>query len=435
MRRWHRIAIPLGVAALLFTVTGVTYAVEQADPADTDFLSPVSTAPIGGSRLAAALRAKGVEVRRFTRTSDALVAAQRGDATLFVPAPAAVHPEYLRMLSLMPAGAPVVLVDPPARTLDAAGIPVTPTGRRWATKATAPDCALREAIQAGTAAALRQRYDAWGNRCYGSGLAQVAWTGIDLVVIGASDPFRNDRIGEHGNEALAAGLLGNESTVVWLDVHRLEPPPGVVDGPTRSEEAPPSLAPDPRGSWEYPGGDGTGGEPRGEGDGEADGGAEGQQGAAGEPPNPLWDAFPAWFWALLVQLALAALVFALRRARRLGPPVGEPLPAIVRGGETVLGRGRLYRRAKARGPTADILRRAARHRVIPLLSLPPDADADALVDAVANQTGRDRDEVDALLYGPAPETEEELRQLARDLDVLAHAVSAPPSTRDEGEQR
>lgn len=440
--RWHRIAIPIGVATLLLTVTGITYAVEQANPADTDFLSPVSTAPIGGRSLADALRAEGVGVRRTTSTPDALTAARAGDATLFVPAPGVSHPSYLRLLAFLPESTRIVLVDPSARTLDAVGAPVAATDRRWAAKATDPDCALDEARRAGKAAALHQRYDADGERCYGAGLVRTRWSAAELVVIGANDPFRNDRAGEHGNRALAVGLLATRSTVVWLDMHALEEPPeddAVLPGTEseRTSSADPSGEDQPGSeAGEEEGGQGRPDDSSGNGSGP---GSEGDGDSEAAPPdggrNPLWDAFPAWFWALLVQLALAAVVFALWRARRLGPPVYEPLPATVKGAETVLGRGRLYRRAKARGPTADILREAARQRAATLLRLEPDADGEALAAAIAAHTGRSRDDVDDVLYGPSPETDEELATLAADLDALAHAVGAPPVSTDEGEQR
>ncbi|GLH95869.1 hypothetical protein Pa4123_11410 [Phytohabitans aurantiacus] len=436
--RWLRMAVPLGIAALLLTVTGITYAVEQPDPTDADFLSPASEAPIGGRALADALRAEGVDVHRTTSTLDAIGAAYEGDATLFVPVPGVSHPDYLRMLESLPASTRIVLVDPPARTLDTIAAPVAATGRRWAAKATEPGCALDEARRAGTAAALRQRYEADGERCYDAGLVRTRWSAAELVVIGANEPFRNDRAGEHGNRALAVGLLATKSTVVWLDLHELEEPPAQPVDPPGSEEPERESSEDPSGEGVVGGDPGSGesGEGRsGNGSGQSEG--DGDNGAAppSEGRNPLWDAFPDWFWAILVQLALAALVVAVWRARRLGPPVSEPLPATVRGAETVLGRGRLYRRAKARGPTADILREAARQRTAALLRLEPDDDGEALASAIAAHTGRPRDDVDDLLYGASPETDEELVALAADLDALAHEVGAPPVRTDEGEQR
>jgi len=431
MRRWHRFAIPLGLVALVFAVTGVAYAVNEPDPSDPAFLSPASADGIGGQRLAQALAAQGVRVQRMTRTSDALVAAYEGDATLFVPVPRVVHPDYLAMLRLMPATTRVVLVDPARQALDRAGIPLVPGSRRWAAQAVLPGCDVDEARAAGRAAALRQRYTGEGSRCYGAGVVRLSWQRIDLVVIGASDPFRNDRIGEHGNQALAAGLLGTRSRVVWLDLHKLEPPPGVSDEPGSPSGTPPSLGADP-GYGE--------GEGEGEGTGEGDG-TRGGQGETSDPDgtsgdgeggpsasdvddeNPLWDAFPAWFWALLIQLALAVVLLALWRARRLGPPVTEPLPVTVRAAETVHGRGRLYRRAKARGPTADTLRATARERLAQLLNPAPDV---SLADATAAATGRDREQIEDLLDGPTPENDDDLRRLQADLDALVEAIRRAP---------
>lgn len=424
-RRWHRFAIPLGVVALIFTVTGVAYAVNEPDPSDPDFLSPISAAAIGGQRLADALADRGVHVAHYTRTSDALVSAYDGDATLFLPVPRVIHPDYLDMLRLMPASTRIVLVDPNRQVLDDASIPLTPAGRRWAARAVPPGCALAEALAAGTAAAHRQRYQGGGLPCYGAGVVRLTPQRAEVVVVGASDPFRNDRFGEHGNAMLATGLLAAHPRVIWLDLHELEKPPGTSGEPGSSTGVPPSF-----------GSEREGGEPV-EGEGESEGSFEeereepepeatsdedpppGGSASARQPENPLWDAFPPWFWVLLIQLALAVLLLALWRARRLGPPVSEPLPVTVRAAETVYGRGRLYRRAKARGPTADVLRAAARERIAQLLAPPPGV---SLVDATAAATGQDREQVEGLLDGPTPESDDDLRRLQSDLDALVEAV-------------
>ncbi|BCJ64314.1 DUF4350 domain-containing protein [Polymorphospora rubra] len=433
-RRRRRIAIPFGLVLLLFVITGVTYAVEEPDPADNDFLSPVSTAPVGARQLADRLRGHGASVERQTRTPAALASAYRGNATLFVPAPSMVHPAYLEMLQLLPERTRIVLVDPAPGALRAAGIPLRTGSRRWTTRAGPPGagCGLAEAVEAGTAAALRQRYDrppssgpAGGqlDRCYDGGLVRLPWRSIDVVVIGTADPFRNDRLAEHRNAALATALLAAAPRVVWLDLHQPEPRP-TIPAQSPDGDPPPAPDPDPDRDGEPPGGgptSGDGGRPRPGGDSPA--GGDGPPRADG--PNPLWGAFPPWFWTLLAQLALALLILALWRARRLGPPAAEPLPVSVRSAETVLGRARLYHRAKARGPAAEILRSATLDRIVPLLDLPADPAPADVVTAVAAQTGQPPDEVDALLYGPAPATDTELLDLARRLDTLPHAVATP----------
>ncbi|PWU54645.1 hypothetical protein DLE60_29525, partial [Micromonospora globispora] len=360
-RRRHRVLIPFGVALVLIVVTLVAHAVDQPDPGDRGFLSPIATDDDGGSRLAEALRGKGVPVRRETDTLRALAATGSGPATLFVPAPELVHPDTVGALAELPAGSRLVLVDPSRRVLEGLGAPVVPTERRWATRATAPDadghrCPLPEADVAGTAAADRQRYATSPgqasvlSRCYAGGLIRAPGQ-TELVAIGASDPFRNDRIGELGNLALATGLLSGPRPVIWLDLDGPAPAPTYGTGP----DGEPAWSPTP--------GSGSGsdyGSNDWQNDDDPESGGPAQQGgdnrstddeAEGETPpqNPLWAAFPVWFWALLVQLALAGLLVVLWRARRLGPPVPEPLPVTVRSAETVLGRARLYRRAGARG--------------------------------------------------------------------------------------
>src|SRR5205807_3917811 len=109
--------------------------------------------------------------------------------------------------------------------------------------------------------------------------------------------------------------------------------------------------------------------------------------ADGEPP-PIWLLLPPWAWAALGLLGLAAFGYALARARRLGPPVSEPLPVAVRAAETVEGRGRLYRQAKARDVALNTLRGSALTRLVAALGLPPDADRPTLVAAVVARTGQ-----------------------------------------------
>lgn len=445
-RRWHRAAIPLATVAALFVITGVAYAIEQPDPADPAFLSPVSDADIGSRRLADRVRASGVEVIRQTRTADALDAADGGGATVLVPAPELLRRSSLRMLSLLPPGTRVVLVDPRPAAVHGGQLPAAAGARRWTAAVRDPvsggdRCGLAEAQAAGPAAVTRQRYRATDpafsrpRRCYDGGLLAAAWGRVEVVLVGAVDPFRNDRLGEHGNAALSTGLLTARPRLIWLDLHEKEPvpPPGEV---TPDEPVVPGSRDGDSDSGDTGGGDAGNG--NGDGGPAGDGGDPGtaqRGGQASGGGNPLLDAFPSWFWPVLTQLLLAALLFVLWRARRLGPPVVEPLPVTVRSAETVHGRGRLYHRAHARGPAFDTLRAAARLRLVALLGLPPDAPAEVVVAAVAQHSGRPEADVGELLYGRAPEDDEDLVRMASDLDTLTcgglhrpHMSSKPPST-------
>jgi len=213
--------------------------------------------------------------------------------------------------------------------------------------------------------------------------------------------------------------------VIWLDRHTAEQPPHSTLNPTNR----PSGTGSP-----YPGGAGGGG-----------GGSGGSGGSGGEPSGAggdqtqsdsrggLADTFPPWLWALLGLLLLAGVVVALAAARRLGPPVGEPLPVTAYGRETLDGRGRLYRRARDPAATYDVLRRAAVAHLRTALHLPA-ADVDELVDTVAALTGIDRAEVVEILVDGAPAKDAELTEAVARLDALMSAVHhATPSA--EGDRR
>ncbi|RLQ03587.1 DUF4350 domain-containing protein [Micromonospora sp. BL1] len=412
-RRTYRLLVPLGLAVLLIVTTLVLRAVDRPDADEPGFLSPVATDDDGASRLAEALRTQGVAVRRETDLTAALRTAGAQPSTLFVPAPGLVHPELLDGLTALPPGSRLVLVEPSRRVLAELDTPVEPAGGRWAARAVPPDaggtpCPLPEAVRAGAAAIDLERYagPAEVDHCYGGALLRVPGR-VETVLAGASDPFRNDRIGEWGNEALATGLLGGDRPLVWLDLP--EPAPA----PTG-----PSWSPEP--FTEEPASSGGGRSERPDPPERAD------------PPreNPLWGAFPQWFWALLVQLALAGLLVVLWRARRLGPPVSEPLPVTVRSAETVRGRARLYRRAGARDTVAGTLRAAALDRLVTRLNLPPGTPDDEVAARVAERAGADPERVAGLLYGPAPEKDRELLELARELDALTRTLAPHPSEGD-----
>lgn len=122
----------------------------------------------------------------------------------------------------------------------------------------------------------------------------------------------------------------------------------------------------------------------------------------------------------------------LALARRLGPPVREPLPVLVPAAETVAGSGRLYRYARGRGAALTAMRATALRRVIRAVDLPPAPPPEpaTVVAAVAGATGLPPDHVHRTLYGPAPESDAELTRAVADLDALVAAV-----TRDRKESR
>lgn len=149
---------------------------------------------------------------------------------------------------------------------------------------------------------------------------------------------------------------------------------------------------------------------------------------ADAPPDegsPLRELLPPALLPSLLLVAAALLALVLQRGRRFGPLVVEPLPVTVRAAESTEARGRLYRRAGDRSHAATALVTATRGRLLSRLRLPADADLDSLVAAVAERTGRSRDDVAALLRPPAPTDDTALVDLGRRLDHLEDEVHHP----------
>jgi len=107
----------------------------------------------------------------------------------------------------------------------------------------------------------------------------------------------------------------------------------------------------------------------------------------------------------------------------MGPLVAERLPVVVRASETVEGRGRLYRSRRARDRAADALRTAALQRMLPRLGLAVNAVAPAVVAAVAERCNRPPELVQHILFGPPPSSDDDLVNLARELDDIERQVA------------
>jgi hypothetical protein len=374
-RRWLRLAAPVGVALALMVIAVTAHVIQNDDPTDAAFLSPTSRADIGAGTLADRLTRRGVVIERVTSTPAALSAASTGDVTLFIPAPGLVHPYYLSRLTALPRTARVVLVAPGPAPVSYTGLDVAVGGPRWAAAAPAAGCT--EPWATGPAAVLRRRYAAiYGGAfgCYRGGVVEVARGGAPVTFVGASDPFRNDRLDEHANAAVAVGLLARTRRVVWLDLHERERPP---PGPNYDPDADPQ--PPTRGPVSGPDQPGDPGQ--------------------AEQPNPpsIWDAFPPALWATIALLAIAALALAAASARRVGAPVAEPLPVRVRAAETVRGLGGLYRRAGADDAALARIQAAARRRLTEHFGLPPDS---PLSEIAARIPGVPPEQIERLLGDP-----------------------------------
>jgi hypothetical protein len=425
-RRWLRFALPFAVVGALVTMTVVAHVVQQPDPTDASFLSPRSDAGDGARQLAERLGRDGVQVQVQATSAGVLAAAASGTAaTVFVTTPELVHPYYLERLAGLPERVRVVLVAPDAAVLRSAGLDVAVGGPRWTAAAPQPGCAAEFATAAGPAAVLRWVYDAAEYqpvRCYADAVVEFRTGRAEVTLIGAADPFRNDRAGERGNAAFAAGLLARSPRVIWLDLHERERAPEPTRTPPRPLDPDATAEPDDDGYGEgdgepaYPQEDPAGGSQEGE-DGEAQGDGDSLT------DSPLAQAFPPAVWATLALLLLAAIALAAASARRLGAPVAEPLPARVRAAETVRGLGGLYRRAGARSTSLRTLQAAARRRLAEHFGLPPESPVDVVADRVAEHTGQPAIEVRHMLGGGVEDSDEELTRAATALQDLVRHVT------------
>jgi hypothetical protein len=355
---------------LLVVLTGVLVASFATQPV-RGLLNPDAVDSSGSLALARLLRARGVTVT-VIRTSAELDRAGP-NTTVLVTQPERLGTSALRATHRSTADLVLVAPTPPALTELAPRVELATL--HHTVQRREPGCPLPAATVAGPTELGGERYRAPGGvECYpgkdGAALVQVVDAGRTVTVLGTPAPLTNGELAEGGNAALALRLLGAKPALLWY-----LPGPEPVEGAPRDLD---ELVP------------------------------------------------PGWWWAAL-QLALAAVLAAVWRARRLGPVVSEALPVVVRAVEAVEGRARLYRRGAARGHAADTLRAATRARLAPLLGLGrPDGEQaiapEALVDAVTARTGRAPTEVTELLYGAAPVDERAMVELAGKLDDCEREV-------------
>ncbi len=400
--RWLRLAIPFAVVILAWILTAVAHSYQEPDLGDAGTLAPDGTGRHGSSQLAERLLANGISIERVQSSGAAVTAARRGNATVFVPAPDYLDPRFVLQLTLLPDFHRIVLVRPSAYARSTSTEFVALRASRFATATVDPACDTDYAQQSGPAGLRRDVYDADRptTRCYGGSLMGFRRADHEILFVGATDPFRNDRISESGNAAFATGLLSEFGRVIWVDVHSWEPLPTSTEPDLELPTPPPYQRPDR---------DRT------------------------NTGIPLFDAFPVQLWEVLVILLIGAALLALAKARRLGPPVAEPLPVLVPAAEAVTGRGRLYDRINAREASLSALRASAIARMSRVLdphaSATPERElalagpaADRFVVRVAARSGVPAEVVETVLYGPVPDDDASLLDAVAALDRLVSAV-------------
>ena len=375
---WRRWRAPLG-SMLVILLGGALIALLQPSAHEAGYLDPTDPGPFGTRALAHLLAPRGEPVIRAGTVQSAEAAAQGRSApgrsapgsgvTLVVTNPGLLSGSQLDRLAGVHAS--LLLVEPVPAELTALA-PGTAVAGDAPVRNADPGCSLPAAMLAGSAdmggVLLRSTAPgAW--RCYRMNgqpsLVRYRIGGRTITLLGAGTPLTNQYLGGYGNAALALDLLSGNSRIVWLV---------------------PSLAP---GGGPPPGG-----------------------------PKSLLSLIPRAAYLVTIQLAIAVVLAALWRMRRLGPLVTEPLPVIVRASETVEGHGRLYRSRRSRDRAAAVLRDAALNRITIRLALPRGAGADPVCAAVAARTGRQAASIKATLFGPVPRDDVALVTLARDIDTL-----------------
>ncbi|MFE4310905.1 DUF4350 domain-containing protein [Streptomyces sp. NPDC056891] len=347
-------------------------------------LDPRSADPNGSRAVAELLKTRGIELTLVT-TLDEATAATDPDTTLLVTTPDLLTQSQQSTLrrTMTSSTGRTVLVGAGRPSLDTLAPGVTsststPVDNR------APSCTLAEATRAGSADLGGERYltapGTTADSCYLSDglptLLRLPGQGTtDTVLLGSPDILYNKRLDQQGNASLALQLLGSRPHLVWYL-------PSLTDASATAD------SPD----------DGTTGD--------------------------FLSLIPSgWLWGTL-QLAIAALLAAIWRARRLGPLVTERLPVALRASEATEGRARLYRKANARDRAASVLRTATRTRIAPLLGVAiQDAhSADRLLPALSARLPETTADPRHLLFGPAPADDATLIRLADQLDALEREV-------------
>ena len=369
--RYPTILVLIGLA--LVTVLAAIGKSSNSTPLD-----PRNAAPEGARALATLLADRGVTVT--VATSLPQVGSASG-STILLTDPGALSGHALATVAR--SASTVVLIDPPPSALSVLGVDAAADAQTSATLR--PGCPLPAAVTAGSVQVDGDLYAVHGGvtGCYhqGADAALVTSTranGATTIVLGSPFTLSNSALAKQGDAALALGLL-DTATVDWV-------PGGLNAGPVPKSE------------------------------------------------RGLFNLLPSrLLWATL-QLFIALVVLALWRARRLGRPVVEPLPVVVRAAETVEGQGRLLHAAQARSRAAGSLRAATVRRLTHALRLRPDEEPASVVGLVAERAHAAPTDVQALLYGDVPGDDAALVRLAQALPKLEADVTGDEGPSSGGQQ-
>ncbi|MGV0790508.1 DUF4350 domain-containing protein [Mycolicibacterium sp. XJ1819] len=358
--------VVLAIAVVVAMAAVITYLTAPRPGARMD---PTATSADGAHALVTLLREHGVEVVEATDIAAVERAARPDTLTVVVQTYHLFDEAILQRLADLPGDR--LLVEPTSRTREKLA-PALRVAESAMFSDAEPDCDLREANRAGSVQlGLTQAFEAAGDtpvtRCYGGALVRYLDDGREMTVVGTAEFMTNGALLDEGNAALAMNLTGTHPRMIWYAPQFTE---AASDGAASIDE----LIPD-RVSW------------------------------------------------IVLQLVVTVMLLALWKGRRIGPLVAERLPVVVRASETVEGRGRLYRSHRSRDRAAEALRTAALQRMRPRLGLGPDATPATVVGAVATHCTAPTQAVAHTLFGPPPSTDDDLVNLAHELDNIERQVA------------
>lgn len=378
---WQRVRAPLAVLA--FVAVGVVVIVLLAPAAKSNtYLDPAGT-DIGGTKaLVDILGERGFRVTSVYSPADALDAtgtSQQGArraVTLVITRPDLLTAAQRAQLGR--ADADLFLVEPGVTSLATFAPAITVANLNAPFGAPVdPACDIAGARLAGSANTGEITYHgpSYATGCYpvdgNSSVIRYLRVSRTITVLGSGLTLSNSWLAVEGNAALALNLLNAHRDIVWLTPEpKVAKPTPAANG---SKHSRPSLIP----------------------------------GAA---------------WLVVLQLFVALVLAGAWRARRFGPLISEQLPIVVRASETVEGHARLYQSRRARDRAAKALRDDMLSRIQPALGLAAGAPADAVTEGITSRSRRGRQEILAIVYGPAPATDVDLVRLADDLDELEREV-------------
>jgi len=362
-RTWRWVLLALVVIVAVAAVTAYLTASRPGGRMDAE-----STSPDGAHALVTLLRDNGVEVVVAKTVADVEGAARPDSLLLVANTYYLLDDSLMQRLAAVPGDRLVVAPVAQTRKTLAPDVRLADTS----TMGGEPKCDLPASTKAGEARfgasdTYESAHDATLTRCYDGALVRYRAGGRTVTVVGSDSFMVNSGLLKQGNAALAMNLAGARPRLIWYA-------PQHIEGEQTGGSDVYSLIPD----------------------------------------NVNW---MTW------QLCVVVLLAALWRSRRMGPLVAEQLPVVVRASETVEGRGRLYRSRRARDRAADALRTAALQRMLPRLGLAVDAAPPAVVAAVTARTSRHPEAVNRILFGPPPSSDDDLVNLARELDDMEGQVA------------